>query len=261
MTFDNVWRQPHFGVSVFDCFCSIFCIFATADKGVNEDGYSNDVANIEFEEADGIDETDTSLHNHDTTLIPDDHNSSKDSSELTASLKSDVLSPDTNQSHDRSLSWDERTKKSSAPDSDQRPAVQDLTGSDLEKSFESSSDLQKLSPYPESVGIEIPRRSISHPADDTRAQSEVPDLQNMSDPYTLKVSHSGPSSLEMRPARTELHPARPSKWRNGADSSPKFRRSISFSTKSTLPPRLTSAIKHSTEDDIIAVPVRNASSA
>ena len=233
---------------------------STVGKGVNEEGYSNDIANldmhVQFEEVDGID----GLRDHDTTLIPDDHNSSKDSSELTASLTSDVQSPNTSQSHVRSLSWDERTKKSSVLDSDQRPVVQSLTGSDLERSFESSSDMQKLSPYPESVGIEIPRRSVSHPADGALAQSQVPDLQNMSDPSTLNVSHSGPSSLEIHPARTEPHPTRTSKLSNGVDSSPKFRRSISFPIKPTLSPRLTSAVTHSAEDDVIAVPVRSTSS-
>ena len=220
---------------------------ATANEDDNEGGYPNDIANLDmqdgFEEVDstdGTDQIDTALHDLDTTLIPDEHNSS---TELTTGLTPDKPSPDTGQSHKRSLSWggsgDKGEKQTGIP------------GSDLERSFESSSEqgLLKLSPYPESLGIEIPQHSSS--------QSEILELQNASDrSSSLKVSQSGPSSLELHPSELESDPGRPSEWVNEAKSNQKFKRSTSFPTQSDLPSRLTSAKNDGTEDDVIAVPVR-----
>ena len=220
---------------------------ATANEDDNEGGYPNDIANLDmqdgFEEVDstdGTDQIDTALHDLDTTLIPDEHNSS---TELTTGLTPDKPSPDTGQSHKRSLSWggsgDKGEKQTGIP------------GSDLERSFESSSEqgLLKLSPYPESLGIEIPQHSSS--------QSEILELQNASDrSSSLKVSQSGPSSLELHPSELESDPGRPSEWVNEGKSNQKFKRSTSFPTQSDLPSRLTSAKNDGTEDDVIAVPVR-----
>ena len=222
---------------------------ATANEDDNEGGYPNDIANFDmqdgFEEVDstdGTDQIDTGLHDLDTTLIPDEHNSS---TELTAGLAPGKQSPDTGQSHKRSLSWG-----GSGDKGEKETGIPNFTGSDLERSFESSSEqrLLKLSPYPESLGIEIPQHSSS--------QSEVLGLQNASDPSSsMKVSQSGSSSLELHPSELESDPGRPSELGNEAKSNQKFKRSTSFPIQSDLPSRLTSAKNDGTEDDVIAVPV------
>ena len=214
----------------------------------NEDDYPNDVASLDmqdgFEEVDSTDGTnqiDRGLRDLDTTLIPDESNSS---TELTIGLTPDKQSPDISQSHKRSQSWG-----GSGKNGEERTGNPNFAGS--ERSLESSGEqrLLKLPPYPESLGIEIPQHSSS--------QSDILGLQNTSDPSSrLKVSKSGSSSLELQPSELESDPGRHSEWVNEAKSNRMFKRSSSFPTQSDLPSRLTSAKNDGTEDDVIAVPVR-----
>lgn len=169
---------------------------------------------------------------------------------------------DTVRRHSRSHSWggnelqesnqNQKSETSESSDSNLKHQLE-VSLSTSEKSLElSGGHSQKSAPlyaYPETEGVEIPKPP-------SRTSSRGAEI---SDPFMKSALHSGPSSLDTTSGGSEAEFPTALRKPLPPEVRPKFTRSQSLSVK-TVAARLVPVLKQSTsDDDIIAVPVRSSS--